>query len=284
VLDLRTLAEHDGLSVSDVVCHHRAGRGSDEPVDALAIVFVRRGRYLRSANGRETLLDPTLAYAMTPGQEQRCDHLDDAGDSCTMLGMTAAAAAELWGDSELPVAAWPTHGTVDLRHRLLLAAAGRGEETDEATVALAATALEQVDRARVASGRPATERARRAIADGARILLADEPRSSLVQLARALSVSPHHLSRIFSEQTASTISTHRRRIRVRAALDRLEHGEQNLARLAADVGFADHAHLTRTIRRETGTTPSRLRELLTHPRVEVAEGLEPPYRSVTRSH
>ena len=102
-----------------------------------------------------------------------------------MLGMTTAAAAELWGDSELPVVAWPTHGTVDLRHRLLLAAAGRGEETDEATVALAATALEQVDRARVASGRPATERARRAIADGARMLLADEPRSSLVQLARA---------------------------------------------------------------------------------------------------
>jgi AraC-like DNA-binding protein len=266
VLDLRTLAEHDGLSVTDVVCHHRAGRGSDEPVDALAIVFVRRGRYVRSANGDETMLDPTLAYAMTPGQEQRCDHLDDAGDTCTMLGMTASAAAELWGDSELPVVAWPTHGTVDLSHRLLLAAAGRGEETDEATVALAAGALEQVDRARVASGRPATERARRAIADGARVLLADEPRSSLVQLARALSVSPHHLSRVFSEQTGSTISTHRRRIRVRAVLDRLEHGEQDLARLAADVGFADHGHLTRTVRRETGATPSRLRELLTYPR------------------
>jgi AraC-like DNA-binding protein len=265
VLDLRTLAEHDGLSVTDVVCHHRAGRGSDEPVDVLGIVFVRRGRYVRCADGRETLLDPTLAYAMTPGQEQRCDHLDDAGDACTMLRMTAPAAAELWGDTELPVASWSTHGTVDLHHRLLLAAAARGEETDEAAVALAAGALAQVDRARVASGRPATERARRAIADGARMLLAEEPRSSLVQLARTLSVSPHHLSRVFSEQTGSTISTHRRRIRVRAVLDRLEHGEQDLARLAADVSFADHGHLTRTVRRETGATPSRLRELLTHP-------------------
>jgi AraC-like DNA-binding protein len=264
VLDLRTLAEHDGLSVTDVVCHHRAGRGHDEPVDLLAIVFIRRGRYVRCANGRETLLDPTLAYAMTPGQEQRCDHLDDAGDACTMLRMTAPAAAELWGDSDLPIAAWPTHGTIDLRHRLLLAAAARGEETDEASVTLAAIALEQVDQARVASGRPATERARRAIADGARMLLADEPRSSLAQLARALSVSPHHLSRVFSEQTGSTVSTHRRRLRVRAVLDRLEHGEADLARLAADVGFADHGHLTRTVRRETGATPSRLRELLTH--------------------
>jgi AraC-like DNA-binding protein len=266
VLDLRTLAEHGGLSVTDVTCHHRAGRGSDEPVSALAIVFVRRGRYVRSADGRETLLDPTLAYAMTPGQEQRCDHLDDAGDACTMLQLTASAAAELWGDCDLPATAWPTHGSVDLCHRLLLAAARRGEETDEVTVALAGTALGQVDRARVASGRPATERARRAIADGARMLLADQPRASLTQLARTLSVSPHHLSRVFREQTGSTISAHRRRLRVRTVLDRLGHGEHDLARLAADVGFADHGHLTRTVRRETGATPSRLRELLTHPR------------------
>jgi AraC-like DNA-binding protein len=266
VLDLHTLAEHGGLSVVDVTCHHCAGPGADEPVGVRAIVFVRRGRYVRSADGRETLLDPTLAYAMTPGQEQRCDHLDDAGDACTMLQMTAPAAVELWGGDELPVAAWPTHGSVDLCHRLLLAAAARGEETDEATVTLAATALEHVDRTRVASGRPATERARRAIADGARILLAEQPHSSLLHLARALSVSPHHLSRVFSEQTGSTFSTHRRRIRVRAVLDRLEHGEHDLARLAADLGFADHGHLTRTIRRETGTTPSRLRELLTHRR------------------
>jgi transcriptional regulator GlxA family with amidase domain len=98
------------------------------------------------------------------------------------------------------------------------------------------------------------------------MLLAEEPRSSLVHLARALSVSPHHLSRVFSEQTGSTVSSHRRRIRVRAVLDRLGHGEHDLARLAADVGFADHGHLTRSVRRETGATPSRLRELLTHPR------------------
>jgi AraC-like DNA-binding protein len=32
--------------------------------------------------------------------------------------------------------------------------------------------------------------------------------------------------------------------------------------VAADTGFADQAHLTRTVRRETGHTPGDLRRLL----------------------
>ena len=266
VLDLRTLAEHDGLSVTDVVCHHRAGRGSDEPVDVLGD-RLRSPRTLRALGGRPRDAagpDAGLCHDAGPGTalrspRQRRRRVHDAADDRT-------SGRRALGRQRAPRHRMAYHGTIDLHHRLLLAAAARGEETDEATVTLAATALEQVDHARVASGRPVTERARRAIADGARMLLAEEPRSSLVQLARALSVSPHHLSRVFSEQTSNTISTHRRRIRVRAVLDRLEHGERDLARLAADVGFADHGHLTRTVRRETGTTPSRLRELLTHPR------------------
>jgi AraC-like DNA-binding protein len=55
------------------------------------------------------------------------------------------------------------------------------------------------------------------------------------------------------------VSTYRRRLRVRAALERLSGGESDLARLAADAGFADHAHLTREMRALLGTTPSALR-------------------------
>ena len=52
------------------------------------------------------------------------------------------------------------------------------------------------------------------------------------------------------------------RLRARAALERLAGGERDLARLAADAGFADQAHLCRVVRAETGTTPSALREAL----------------------
>ena len=40
---------------------------------------------------------------------------------------------------------------------------------------------------------------------------------------------------------------------------RLADGETSLTRLAGDLGFADHAHLARVVRREVGQAPSRLR-------------------------
>ena len=42
------------------------------------------------------------------------------------------------------------------------------------------------------------------------------------------------------------------RLRARSALEQLAGGERDLARLAADLGFADQSHLCRVIRRETG--------------------------------
>jgi AraC-like DNA-binding protein len=49
------------------------------------------------------------------------------------------------------------------------------------------------------------------------------------------------------------------------AIDRLEGGDMDLARLAADLGFADQAHFTRALRTETSATPGRLRALLGTP-------------------
>ncbi len=71
---------------------------------------------------------------------------------------------------------------------------------------------------------------------------------------------------MFRAQTGHTIARHRMRLRVRAALDRCAEGERELARLAAELGFADQAHLTRAVRAETGTTPAALRAALSDPR------------------
>ena len=75
-------------------------------------------------------------------------------------------------------------------------------------------------------------------------------------------MSPHHLSRVFSAITGHTISRHRMRLRTRAVLERLAAGEDDLARLAADLGFTDQSHLYRVVRSETDVTPSVLRRLL----------------------
>jgi AraC-like DNA-binding protein len=148
---------------------------------------------------------------------------------------------------------------------MLLAAARRGgdpHELAERAITMVAGALEQVDPRPVAAGRPATIRARRAVIDGAREILAAEPECPLPQLARTLAVSPHHLSRIFRAATGHTISRHRIRLRARAALERFAEGERDLARVAAELGFADQSHLSRVLRVETGYVPSALRGAL----------------------
>jgi AraC-like DNA-binding protein len=267
VLSARHIVSRDGITVADVACRHEAGRGAaTERIGRHSVVFVRRGRFTRTADGVEALLDPTVAYCTSPGEEERFDHPDQHGDDCTALHFDPGLVAALWGgDAAFPSGALPTPPGLDLEHRMLLAAVrGRTDEHDvvERAIALAARALQTRDARRLASGRPATARARRALADGAREALAAEPDRSLPDLARTLAVSPHHLSRVFRAATGHTISRHRMRLRARAALERLAGGEQDLARLAADLGFVDQSHLCRVLRSETGRTPSALRHAL----------------------
>ena len=160
---------------------------------------------------------------------------------------------------------WAASPEIDLEHRVLLASARRGDDPHELVergIALAARTLERDTPRAVAAGRPATRDTRRALVAGAREALAADPQLSLPQLARELAVSPHHLSRIFSSATGTTISRHRMRLRVRAAMERLAGGERDLARLAANLGFVDESHLCRVVKSETRWTPSALRKLL----------------------
>jgi AraC-like DNA-binding protein len=255
------------VEIADVGCRHQRGRGSDGHTgDHHTLVFVRRGCFVRSVDGVEHLLDPSRAYCINPGQEQRYDHPHNRGDDCTAIRLQPGPLASLWGgDPTLPSEPMPSSPAVDLEHRLLLAASRRGENTHELTeraILLVAAALEQADPRRVAAGRPATARERRRLTDAAHEALAANPDRSLPGLAADLGVSAHHLSRIFRAAAGHTLSRHRMRLRVRAALERMAGGERSLARLAADLGFADQSHLCRVIRSETSRTPSALRRAL----------------------
>jgi AraC-like DNA-binding protein len=267
VLHARKLFDRDGLSIHDVRCRHAAGRGDAELYAGTpALVLVRRGCFVRSADGRESVLDPTLAYGMVPEQEHRYDHPHGEGDDCTALFFDPRMLAPLWGGSpDLPAGPLPTPPSLDLQHRRLLALARRHHDPHdvfERAVALAADLLAGVDEQRVDSGRPGTAALHRRLVDGVREALVVRPDTSLPELSRELAVSPHHLSRIFRTHTGETIARHRMRLRVREALERLARGERELARLARDVGFVDQSYLCRVVRAETGATPAALRELL----------------------
>jgi AraC-like DNA-binding protein len=64
------------------------------------------------------------------------------------------------------------------------------------------------------------------------------------------------------------MTMHRYLVALRHAdvLDALSSGETNLARAAVDAGFAHHSHLTKTLSRAFGTTPSALRLQIAAPR------------------
>jgi len=265
-LEKTSLAAGGDFVLETVECRcETAGWSPPETETRYGIVFVRRGCFRRRLNGAEAFVDPTVVYFERPGDEQQIAHPTDGGDSCTALYLSDAILSDIWGgELGLPAEPLASAPATDLRQRLLLVAAvgGAAEDLGEVVVELAAEVLERSEPERVAAGRPATVQVRRRVVGEAREALAENPRSGVVELARRAAVSPHHLSRVFRMETGETISRYRNRLRVRLALERLAEGEPCLARLAAELGFADQAHLSRVVRMELDATPSLLRERL----------------------
>jgi AraC-like DNA-binding protein len=257
------IGEAEGCCLYEVQCSGRhVGWSSPEELTEFGLVLVRSGRFSRRVQGRESVVDPTVAYLEGRGQEQEIAH-PAGGDVCTAVSFPQEVFASVWGgEADLPSRPVHVEPRIDLAHRLVVRnAQGESAGPVEGVLWLLTAVCSRLDRRRVESGRPATERTRQRLVDEARDVLVAEPGVGLIELARRLSVSPHHLSRLFSDRTGFTISRYRIHLRVRAALERLEGGD-SLARIASDVGFADQAHLARSIKSELGETPARLRRLL----------------------
>jgi AraC-like DNA-binding protein len=173
------------------------------------------------------------------------------GDLCTAVSLAPTLWRTLTGDGPDPVASTVyVDARLELAHRRLHAAASAGDvdfALAEHLLHLLALTLERVAAAQASVELP-TRSADRACAAAAReAIAADHPAShGLFPLAQLLGVSPYRLSRAFTGELGVSLTRYRNRVRVSRALQRLEDGERNLAALAADLGFADQAHLCRT--------------------------------------
>lgn len=255
MLSAVALAARPAFAVTAVTCRSDHTRWSEPEVrEDQRLVLVRRGRFRRQSGEGSADLDPTVGYLGAPGEEERFAH-PAGGDLCTAVTI----APELWSGR---TGAVYVDARIELAHRRLLAAADGGD----IDYALAEELLRLVA---LAAGQPSprprpTDRALVAAARGA--ILAGVPEAAgLPALAALLNVSPYRLSRAFSRQMGLSLTRYRNRVRVGRALDRLTDGETGLAELAADLGFADQAHLTRTVRAHLGDTPLALRRLLAAP-------------------
>ncbi|MER7211322.1 AraC family transcriptional regulator [Streptosporangium sp. NPDC000239] len=264
------LAVRPHFAVSTVTCRaHHTRWSAPDPGGAHRLVLVRRGRFRRWADGVEADLDPTMAYLAAPGEEERFAH-PAGGDLCTSVAVSPRLWDGPWTGTTVYVDA-----RVDLAHRRLLAAA-RGGDVDYALaeellgLVAAATGHRQ--------GRPASPADRALVAAAREAIVADHPDATgLCPLAALLGASPYRLSRVFSREMGVSLTRYRNRVRVGRVIRRIENGEggenresdeggegtaHGLAALAADLGFADQAHLTRTVREHLGHTPTALRRLL----------------------
>jgi AraC-like DNA-binding protein len=94
----------------------------------------------------------------------------------------------------------------------------------------------------------------------ARMLRADPDAGDLAALARAASLSPSHLSRIFKEETGVSISRFRNQQRLQRFLRLYGRGRRTTALAAAlEAGFGSYAQFHRVFREQTGRSPSALR-------------------------
>jgi AraC-like DNA-binding protein len=89
--------------------------------------------------------------------------------------------------------------------------------------------------------------------------LATEPELALADWAERRGLSPQTLSRGFRQAYGTTPKRFRAEHRAQRAVRALPDWTGTLASLAAEVGFADQAHLTRAVRALTGRTPGQLR-------------------------
>jgi AraC-like DNA-binding protein len=92
--------------------------------------------------------------------------------------------------------------------------------------------------------------------------LLDAPDLPLAKWAEQRGLHPASLSRGFRQQFEVTPAQFRLTARTRRAIDRVIETGTALAAVAAAEGFADQAHMTRSIMRQTGRSPLALRRAL----------------------
>ena len=82
---------------------------------------------------------------------------------------------------------------------------------------------------------------------------------TLIRVAERAGVHPVHVSRSFRCFLGCTFREYLRLIRLNRAMNLLKRSRAGITEVAVACGFSDHAHLTRTLKRATGLTPSEYR-------------------------
>jgi AraC-like DNA-binding protein len=249
------------------------------PTERHLVVFPRTSVWIRHTGSRAFVADPHITTIYNRGQEYTREAVSVEGDRCDWFGVSPETAREIVSSHDARAAddeARPFRfersrcpPELYLRQRVLFHQLERGsidplhaEESVLNIVASVIRAASDTD-SRRASARVVTD-AHRDLSERARadIALHSRAKTTVTDIARRLGVSPFHLCRVFRRVTGVTLHAYRTSLRQRMALESLAADSCSVSRVAADFGFATHSHLTSTLRRGLGLTPTALRALM----------------------
>jgi AraC-like DNA-binding protein len=225
------------------------------------IVFPTVPVWIGSQGNELTLAGPNHAVFFNPGDVFRRRRFNGHGDRNDFMVVADETLEEWVRDARFP----DQMGKLLPRPYLTMRAISRAlrQGADGLTVE---EALLRLGHATVAGAfhrddRPRRRRRSPLVEDAKAVLSARfTERLTLEELGRAVNVSPFHLARTFRRDTGYTLHEYRTHLRLRAALERLAAGDEDVAAIARAVGFSSHSHLTATFHRAFGVPPSRVRK------------------------
>lgn len=268
-MEIRRIHATPAIVLSAISCRpEMMGRGPNEYAAYSSIVFVRRGAYCIHHRGQQALIDSHALLFFRAGCEYSVSHPLCCGDDCIEFAYDEEMIAGFECE-QLPRNAGPRPASgitlrraapgVILNQAVLARKAQCGCASDLEVEELSIALL----RLAVGDGGPrlsADSAASRKVEMTKSLLLADPTKKwTLNGIAREISTSPYHLTRLFRAQTGTPLHRFLLRTRLAIALDRILQGDDDLSGLAHDLGFSSHSHFSAAFRRAFGMTPSATR-------------------------
>ena len=275
MLAVHELFQGHGLTVRDVHCSAPRSASSDEEYcTGHEIVLPRRGVFVRLLGQHRLVADSNHALVFRRGEHHRVSHPIHGGDACTVFSISDERLREIVTEIderaanreplEIP-ARVRSSALVDLLHREILRSlrhGNGGSGVDEVVLELVAQLLQaRLEDCAAPAHRAETRHAHAELVERTQWELAKtiHEKLDLLELARTVSSSPFHLSRLFRRHTGLTIHRYHERLRLRHGLQCILDGSRDLTELAAELGFAHHSHFTNRFRSEFGKPPSSFR-------------------------
>jgi AraC-like DNA-binding protein len=267
----------DGVVVGAFRCPTAHPRFADSgPIQNDIFVFPRSSVRIRHAGGPAFVADHTMATVYNRGQIYDRRAVAEEGDRSDWFAVPRAAALDAvraHGLEPGPAGpfAFPFVTVSDeayLSQRRVFRRVQRGMSPraieEEVYALLDDVVFQAANETRERGARRRCDRETREIGEEVRSVIAarfdeDWP---LARLSKHFGVSAFRLCRAFRKAAGATIHRYLLALRLRAALDRLEHPGADITRVALDLGFSSHSHFTALFGRSFRETPSVCRQTL----------------------